>query len=358
MQSLSRFQPGQPADKVNFQLKTALEIKDKAHQCSLDWFGEIFNRKLFLELGYGSVNQYAMTELGFSPAKTGHYISLTRKLEKLPKLKDSLSKGDFGYTVARVVADVADSSNEQEWVDFAKNNSRRKVEAEVKRAKRVAKDEAAGQPAFLPAPNVKAPQAVLPVRVNFEMTPSQFARYECLWENVRKNRNISAEKVEALLEIMQGFLEQESKSDAQPDHSPGIHSAPPTQIHIHHCPECESAKIQTSKGELELGEQELEQLECDHQVSSPGQRNKTAIPPAIRREVFAKARHKCETLSCHHTRFLAIHHIVPRGEGGNNNLGNLKLLCTACHRLVHRSQLLIKEPMGSYQFRQMQKNQH
>ena len=351
MQSLNKFQSNQPAEKVNFQLKAALEIKDKAHQCSLDWFGEIFHRKLYLELGYSSVNLYATTELGFSSSKTGHYISLTRKLEKLPRLKESLSKGEFGYTVARVVADVADSSNEQGWVDFAKNNSRRKVEEEVKKAKRVAKDKAAGQPALLPAPNIKRPQAVLPVRVNFEMTPSQFARYENLWENVRKNRSISAEKVEALLEIMQGFLEQQSESDAQPNHSPGICSAPATQIHIHHCPECELATVQTSKGELAVGKQELEQLECDHQVSSPGQRNKTAIPPAIRREVFAQARHKCETPGCHHTRFLAIHHIVPRIEGGSNDLRNMKLLCTACHRLVHRSQLLVKEALGTYQFR-------
>ena len=78
MQSLSKFQPDQPAEKVDFQLKSALEIKDQAHQCSLDWFGEILNRKLFLELGYSSVNQYAKTELNFSQSKIGHYISLTR----------------------------------------------------------------------------------------------------------------------------------------------------------------------------------------------------------------------------------------------------------------------------------------
>ena len=115
----STFRPGQPARKVDFQLKSALEIKDRAHQCSLDWFGEILNRKLFLELGFGSVNQYAKKELGFSQSKIGHYISLTRKLQKLPLLKSSLSKGELGYTVARVVADVADSGNEQDWVDFA-----------------------------------------------------------------------------------------------------------------------------------------------------------------------------------------------------------------------------------------------
>ena len=352
MQSLSKFHPGQPAKKVDSHLKSALEIKDQAHQCSLDWFGEILNRKLFLELGYASINQYAKAELKFSQSKIGHYISLTRKLEKLPRLKKSLSDGELGYTVARVVADVADSSNEQDWVDFAKMNSRRTVEDEVKRARQAAKDEAASQPALLPPPGTKAPKAVLPVRVNFEMTPIQFARYEKLWENVRKNRNISSEKVEALLEIMEGFLEQQSEPVSPKSDPRGAVAKPSTQIHIHHCPECESAKVQTSKGELEIGKQEFERLQCDCQISVPGQRNKTSIPPSIRRKVFAKARHKCETPGCHHTRFLEIHHIVPRSEGGGNDLGNLRLLCSLCHGLVHRSHLLIKETLGVYQFKQ------
>ncbi len=351
MQTLSKFSPGLAAQKVDFQLKSALEIKDRAHQCSLDWFGEVLNRKLFRELGYGSINQYAKTELGFSQSKIGHYISLTRKLEKLPRLKKSLSDGDLGYTVARVLADVADSGNEQDWVDFAKKNSRRTVENEVKRARQEAKDEAALQPTLLPKPKPKSPHALLPVRLNFEMSPIQFARYEKLWENIRKNRNISSEKVEALLEIMEGFLEQESENNSQKSAPRGSVAKPSTQIHIHHCPECESAKVQTSKGELEIGKQEFEQLQCDCQISSPGQRNKTSIPPSIRREVFAKARHKCETPGCGHNRFLEIHHIVPRNEGGSNELSNFRLLCSACHGLAHRSHHMIKEALGSYQFR-------
>ncbi len=352
MQSLSKFRLGQPAEQVDSQLKSSLEIKDQAHQCSLDWFGEILNRKLYLELGFGSINQYAKAELGFSQSKIGHYISLTRKLEKLPQLKKSLSEGELGYTVARVVADVADPSTEQNWVDFAKVNSRRKVEDEVKKAKQEARDKVACQPSLLPPPIRKTPQVVLPVRVNFEMTPIQFARYEKLWEQVRRNRNISSEKVEAMLEIMEGFLEQQTGEDSPKSAPRGALSRPSTQIHIHHCPECDSTKVQTSKGELEIGKHEFEQLKDDCQISSPGQRNKTSIAPATRREVFTNARHKCETAGCNHTRFLEIHHIVPRSEGGGNDLQNLKLLCSSCHRLTHRSHHLVRDAHGSYKFRQ------
>ena len=359
MQSLPKFRPGLPAQKVDSELKTALKIKDMAHQCSLDWFGEILNRKLFRELGYGSINQYAKEELRFSQSKIGHYISLTRKLEKLPILKDSVSKGDLGYTVARVVAEVADSNNEQEWVDFALQNSRRRVEDEVKRARQEARDKAVGQPALLPQPDSKTPKAALPVRVSFQMTPTQFARYEKLMEQIRKNRKISSEKVEVLLEIMAGFLDQQPESVSKNNSAPrGYLSQPSTQIHIHHCPQCNSSRVQTGQGELEIGEQEFQRAQCDCQVSGTGERNKTTIAPAIRREVFAHARHKCETPGCNHTRFLEIHHIVPRSAGGNNELKNLKLLCSSCHSLVHRPRHLVGEALGCYQFRQIAKSWH
>lgn len=353
MKSLPKFRLGQPAQKVDSELKTALEIKDSAHQCSLDWFGEILNRKLFRELGYGSINQYAKEELNFSQSKIGHYISLTRKLEKLPKLKESISKGDLGYTVVRVVAEVADSSNEKEWVDFAMKNSRRRVEDEVRKAKQEAKNKAAGQPTLLPQPEVKPIKAALPVQVSFQMTPTQFARYEKLMEQVRKNRNISAEKVEALLEIMAGFLDQQPEHGSEKSAPRGDISQPSNQIHIHHCPECQSSTVQTGKGEMEIGEKEFERAKCDCQVSQAGERNKTAIAPAIRREVFAHARHKCETPGCNHARFLEIHHVVPRSAGGSNELQNLKLLCTSCHGMVHRSPHLVGEALGCYHFEQL-----
>ena len=176
MNSPTTFQPHQPAQKVDSELKSALEIKDQAHQCSLDWFGEILNRKLYLELGFSSINQYARQALGFGNSKIGDYIKLTKKLEKLPHLKEALRNGEVGYTKGRSIVDVADEKTEEEWAKFAKEKSRQEVEEEVKRAKQEAKDAAAQQPSFLPSRKRKTPVAVVPVRVNLEMTPSQFAR--------------------------------------------------------------------------------------------------------------------------------------------------------------------------------------
>ncbi len=82
------FCPEKSAMEAHNALKSALEIKDAAHRCSLDWFGDIFDRKLYQELGFSSMNRYAKEAQGFSDTKIGVYLKLTRDLQKLPLLKE------------------------------------------------------------------------------------------------------------------------------------------------------------------------------------------------------------------------------------------------------------------------------
>ncbi len=344
-----KFRPNQPAKEADHQLKSALKIKNAAHQRSLDWFGEILNRKLYNELGYSSINQYARQELGFSNSKIGDYIKLTKKLEKLPHLKQSLNSGQLGYTKGRLLTDVVDKNNEKQWLEFALKHPRKRVEEAVKIAKQNAKDKAAGLQTIMPQPKRIIPKAAIPVQINLEMTPAQFARYESLWEKIRKQRIIPSDKTEAILEIMASFLTEDNQN-VSPRGENSTSNQPPAQIHIHHCPECESSIVQTSKGELEIGKTGYQRYQCDCQTSQPNKPNTTSIPPSIRRKVLARARHKCQTPGCNHTKFLEIHHIVPRSAGGSNDPSNLRCQCSACHRLIHTygSGNMVKEPTEVY----------
>ena len=165
------------------------------------WFGEILSRKLYQDLGYSSINQYAQQALGFSRTRTGDFLQLCRKLDKLPAIKREVAEGKLGYTKARELAKVADQKNETEWLELAKSTSRRELEHEVKRAKLEAVNLAQGQTSLLPAP-VNRPAAVIPVRVCFEFTPEQFARYEALTEQLHKRGSAGGDKVEMLLQAM------------------------------------------------------------------------------------------------------------------------------------------------------------
>ena len=42
---------------------------------------------------------------------------------------------------------------------------------------------------------------------------------------------------------------------------------------------------------------------------------------------------------CGQIRFLEVHHLVPRSEGGKNTMDNLVTLCSGCHRLLHERYL-------------------
>jgi len=345
-----KFLAGQSATEANQALKSSLKTMEKAKQCSVLWFEEINARKLFLELGYASINQYAGQELGFSSSRTGDYLQLCHSFKKLPRVKEKIQSGELGYTSARVLVKVANKQNQDEWVDFALNNSRRDLEVEVKRARQEAADDAAGQKSLLPVLPKSRLQAVVTVSVGLQMSPAQFSRYEALWEKVRKQRNTPADKVEALLEIMETYVGGEVQS-AQIS-SPRGEVRPPVQVHVHMCPECEKSITQTSKGELEMGQDELARALCDCQISQLGKPNTTSIPPSTRRHVFARARHQCQHPGCSHTKYLEIHHVIPRSKGGGNDSDNCICLCSAHHSLVHKRVpgFQVKSPQTEYKW--------
>lgn len=337
------FHPDQSANEVHLALKSSLVAMEKAQRSAVLWFGEFLDRKLYRELGYSSINQYAKLELGFSTSRTGDFLQLCRKLKTLPNVKAKVESGELGYTAARVIAPIVDETNEAGWLEFALNSSRRELEQEVKLAKREAAEVASGQVPLLPVPHAR-PVAVVPVRVGLEMSPTQFARYENLWEQVRKRTQAPADKVEALLEMMASFVDESSPR--------GEVSSPPAQLHVHKCSECENSSVSTSKGELELGQAELERVQCDCRISRPRKRNTTSIPPATRRQVLAHYRHKCQQPGCGRTNYLEIHHVVPRSRGGTNDPGNLTCLCSACHRLAHdKKGFAVSSPLAVYQWR-------
>ena len=383
---MTEFTPGQTAVVAHEAIKSALEARDKAEHCSLLWFAEILKRKLYRELGYSSIKHYAMSKLGFSKSQFYGFQNLCLQLEKLPIVKQKIESGELGYTKAQALLPVIDQTNEKEWAEYAEEHSRRDLQEVVKQAKKQAEEKAAGQPSLIPVPK-KLPPVVVPVNVNLKMSPTQFARYEKLWEQVRKQSNAPADKIEAMLAVMdfyvagnsipkklQTFEKGKSEPQCEGQKSSRLDNPvvvkPPVQIHIHKCPECAAATVQTSKGELQLSESELERALCDCQISQPNQRNTTSIPPAIRRKVLARARNKCQCPGCDHTGYLEIHHIVPRSKGGTNDAGNLICLCSGCHKLVHESKLdckvmLAREPRATYQYHQLgncnvtpQKKQH
>ena len=370
-QKLVAFRAGETAAKAHAALKTAVNAMEEAEHCAVLWFRDIRSRNLFRELGYSSINQYAAMELNFSRTKTGDFIQLADKLDDLPAVREAVARGEIGYTKAREIVKVATARTEKMWLDEAATTSRRELEqkvSQVRKQARAARQADPNQGELLPAAadaGAMSPEAMaeVPVRVSLEMSAEQFARYEALWERLYKLGGVPAGVAGKLGKpsgrakadvILEGLAALAETLDTTRRSAPrggigtgtiappgGTHTAnssapgPHFQIHVHKCPECEKATVQTSRGELTCRTADLARAECDSRIKKPGKRNTATIPPAVRRAVLARDRFRCQAPGCGHTRFLEVHHLTPRKLGGGNNRGNLLTLCAACHGLAH-----------------------
>jgi 5-methylcytosine-specific restriction endonuclease McrA len=333
MQSIP-FEPHKSASFADSALKKSVGAMEQAQQCAVLWFGEIMRRKLYQKLGHSSINQYAHVELNFSKTRTGDFVQLARKLEQLPAVRELVENGELGYTKAREIVKVATPETEEGWVAAAQGSSRRELERKVAFVKKQAKSNP-NQPELLPASNNNnIPPAAPPVRLTVEMTSEQFAIYEALLEKLHKQGHLG-NRAEMLLEAMAELAAARSETSDPKAPRGALQSGPPFQIHLHQCPDCSKATVSTSKGELQVSKDVIERAQCDSQVDEEGKRNTSTIPPATRRKVLARDRHCCRAPGCEHTKFLEVHHIKPRIEGGGNDPENLVTLCSACHRLVH-----------------------
>jgi 5-methylcytosine-specific restriction endonuclease McrA len=320
------FVPNQSARQVHASLRRSLKAAEHAQQCSILWFADIMLRFLYRDFGCSSINQYAIRELGFSKTRTGDFIRLARQLDSLPGVRQALSSGELGYTKAREIVGVATPETEDGWLAAAKG-SRKDLIREVKRVKKAAKVDS-GQGKLLPdAPTVVAPKE-LPVRFQMDLTPAQEARRAAIMERLHKLGGVPGDRAELMLEALAALLESKEKAPR------GFHqSHPPVQVHVHEYPD--RMAVQTEAGERELSTAEIERIRCDSAVCIKGGRNSTTIPPRTRREILARDQHRCHAPGCGRTRFLEVHHRVPRSCGGNNQPENLITLCGSCHRLWH-----------------------
>ena len=64
---------------------------------------------------------------------------------------------------------------------------------------------------------------------------------------------------------------------------------------------------------------------------------KANIPNDLRRYIYRRDGFQCAL--CDSTRYLQVHHYIPRGNGGSNSEQNLICLCSDCHALAHGTNL-------------------
>ncbi len=334
-----------PALEVHHALKTAIAAWEQAERNAVVCFAEVLRRRLYRELGYSSIQQYARMELNFSDTRTGDFVRLVHKMDELPVLREAIENGDVGYTKAREIITVATPKTDANWVEAARRQSRAELADKVKKVKDKAARRRKTNPAqteLLPVPTETVVREVS-VRVSLEMTPEQYARYEKLMTRLGSDN-----KVEAVLEGLAGTLDRASVCDKESCAESAPRGVTPVQIVVHKCPDCDEAVIPTNRGELKISKEEFDRLQEDAQVYVDGGKNTSTIPPKLRLQALARDRHRCAAPGCRHTHFLHVHHVAPRELGGSNDLSNLITLCSGCHRQHHRHDGPIRKPSAPH----------
>jgi|APSaa5957512622_1039677.scaffolds.fasta_scaffold47745_2 5-methylcytosine-specific restriction endonuclease McrA len=317
----------QSAKKAHEKLLKSLEKLKKYEQSVLLIFAEIMHKKLYLDLGYSSMLNYAIDALEFSQSKAYYFISVARDLEKLPETKKAIESGNIGWSQAREITKVATPETEKKWLAEAENSTQKELAVKTSRARKQSVNKS--QPELIKSEPL--PEAEQKVSTSLSFSVEQIERFNALIEKMRKQGETGSRE-ELLIKAL---------TDSTSENSTRVESAPSTQIVIRHCPDC--GKAETGAGEI--SQKDLEKAYCDAQVLENG-RNKSTIRPSVRREVMNRDNYTCHGQGCSSKRYLEVHHKIPRSMGGNNSIGNLITLCSACHSMVHSRGSFINQHKG------------
>jgi len=215
--SLPGFCSGLPAAKVDQSLRQAFAALDAAHQCALLWFHEAWQRKLYRDLGYASMEQYATESLGFSPNRTWQFLRLARDLDRLPDLLEAVTSGDLEWTKAQQVGRVATPETAAEWVAAAKQNSRRKLARKIKAARAGKQKARTGQCLFPFGATTETAVEPPPPRVTISLSFDSLdaARFDAMIEAAKKSGTLPADatRENAVLAALESLVGEGDSQD-------------------------------------------------------------------------------------------------------------------------------------------------
>ena len=341
---MSEFLPDLPAAEVDRRLRASLTDLQHAEERAVRWFADMQHRRLYRDLGFGSMIQYAAVRLGFGRSKSYQFLRLAESLRTLPGLRQAVDSGTISWTKAREVAKVATAATEEAWLREAQTSSNRSLEDQVRRVKRRARAAREASRAQVPLTLVETerpepahhePESV-PVDLHLRLSPEQYARFEALGEALRK-RGERSPREEVLLAGLEALLEERQRGAeeaAGAAECARVHP-PRYQVVIQLCEGCETATVATGRGPREITPAELRAALCDGTLERRGGKRRSAIPPRLRRAVLRRDRFRCRAAGCGSARFLAVHHQQMHSRGGTDALENLVTLCAPCHRALH-----------------------
>ncbi len=299
----------------------ARKLRRAEHELSV-LLAEMADSRLYLELGFSTLYDYADEVLDLSARKTRVLARLGRSLGELPALEAAFRAGKLAWTKARELLRVVTPETDEAWTQRALALTSRELEGQLDRT--VVGELPPESPVLVKKP-ARCRWTVMLESVDAELLASvlQLLRAQIGDPDISDS---------ALLgEICRRFLHD---ADADAPTSERLRTV------IGLCPSCGD----TVADGAEVDDAIVAASACDAEVVEmrPGPERghlSRTVPPARRRAVLERDRRRCVVPGCRCRLWIDLHHLDAFAGGGDHGEENLVTLCTLHHRLLHEGRL-------------------
>jgi hypothetical protein len=281
---------------------------------------------LHRHLGFARIEEYMERVLGYGPHAAAERLRVAEALAELPKVRDAFDGGELAYSAVRELSRVVVPTTEAAWLDAVRGRTLREIEPMVAGRKK----------GDLPETPV-APGAARHV-VRFEVSAETLALLRDARIAIADATGEQLDHDALLAALCRSVLD-------------GAEAAEPkrarNQVAITICEVCERGWQDGGGSAIEVAPEVIDRARCDAQhvgrvdASTPARATQD-IAPSVRRQVWRRDHGRCVVPGCRSARFLDVHHVEWRAEGGDHSPDNLCLLCFAHHQAVHQGRLVIR----------------
>jgi hypothetical protein len=167
-----------------------------------------------------------------------------------------------------------------------------------------------------PAPDLE------PRRLRLDLAPDVFARFLAAQRQLEEDARERLSDDDVMAALCNAVLAPTTDRGAR------------HQIAVTVCDRCDRGWQDAAGQTIEVTPAAVELAQCDAQRVGRVDRDvpdvtTSDVPAPVRRQVERRDRGRCVVPGCRSSRYLDLHHVVPRAHGGTHVARNLCLLCTA-----------------------------
>lgn len=237
----------------------------------LDAIMEVDQHRVFKRFGITHLTPYCIKKLRLSQEVAACFVRVARKSVSVPQLREAVRDGRITISAAKAVASVITPENQEIWIEKASTLTRSELEREM-----AAAFPRASKPEKAWAVNADR------VRMEFELTHEEMEMFKRAQDLASRSLGHAASLAETQVMLLKLYLDK---------------------------------KDPVKKADRHRGR-------------------------SVEKKVHARDRGQCQACmpdgnKCLSTKWVHLHHIKPRSEGGSHTAENLMTLCSAHHRMWH-----------------------